>query len=144
MTALSTYQRATAFMVGAVTIEVAFNAVHQILNGNLKAQGKTQLWVYPLYFFGSVHVFEPLRKSLRGYPAPVRALAYATMFLGLEYLGGKVALKITGRCPWEYKNAAYASPDKIVNFAYGPLWAAYGLVAEQAHNFFLRLQLQPT
>lgn len=140
-TPLSIHHRAACYLI-AIPIEVTFNSITKHLKGNRKGKGGTSVFMIPTFYFGSVLVFEPLHNRLRGRHPCIRSVAYAIMFMSLEYLAG-IALKSTiGCCPWEYKNATYATPDKIVNFAYAPLWGLYGLVAEQYHDFILRIEIK--
>lgn len=140
-TPLSIHQRAAFYLI-AIPIEVTFNSITKLLKGNRKGKGGTSVFMIPTFCLGSVLVFEPLHNRIRGQNACVRSVAYAVMFMGLEYLAGKALISTIGTCPWEYKNACYASPDKIVNFAYAPLWGLYGLVAEQYHDFILRIEIK--
>ena len=139
-TPLTIYQRGTCYLL-AIPIEVAFNATTKWFKGNKKGKGGTSVFMIPTFYAGSVLVFEPLHERIRGQNICVRSIAYAVMFMGMEYLTGRILKSTIGSCPWEYKKAAYVTPDKIVNFAYAPLWGLYGLVAEQFHNFILRIHV---
>lgn len=139
-TPLSIYQRGTAYLV-AIPIEVGFNACTKWLKGNKNGKGGTSVFMIPTFYLGSVLVFEPLHNRIRRQHACVRAVAYAVMFMSMEYIVGRALVMTIGSCPWEYKNTTWATPDKIVNFAYTPLWGLYGLVAERYHDFILRVRL---
>lgn len=130
---LNTFERAIAYTLKAVAIENTFTALKDFP----RFQGHTQLWVYPLYGLGSVFVFEPLHEAIRDRNCLVRATAYAIMFLSLEYFGGFVAKKITGKCPWEYTN--YGHIHGFINPLYAPFWALFGFAAEKAHNYYLSI-----
>ncbi len=138
---LSIYQRAACYLI-AIPIEVSFNSITKMLKGNKKGKGGTSVFMIPTFYLGSVLVFEPLHNRIRGQNVCVRSIAYAVMFMSLEYLAGRALKSSIGCCPWEYKNSSYVTPDKIVNFAYTPLWGLYGLVAEQYHDFILKIEIK--
>ena len=119
--------RAWGYTTGAVTCEIVFTA----LRNPPHFEGNTQLWVIPLYSLGSIYAFEPLHNKFKDKPLPFRALIYAIMFLSLEYLGGVLAKRIIGKCPWHYDSKF--SVHGYINLTYAPLWAMLGLVAERAH-----------
>ncbi len=128
---MNTLERACGYTLMAVTIETTFTALKDIP----RLQGHTQLWVFPLYGFGSVLVFEPLYQKIKDKNCVARGVAYSVMFLTLEYFGGLVAKQITGKCPWEYTN--YGHVHGFINPFYAPLWACFGFAAEKAHLYFM-------
>ena len=98
-----------------------------------KLEGRTQLWVAPLYYFGSIYGFEPLYQRIYTYPLYIRCIIYALFIMSIEYVAGILLKRLLGVCPWEYRNRRF-SVQGVVNLAYLPLWSIVGLLAEQFYQ----------
>lgn len=121
--ALSKHQRAFIYMTLSAMAELGFTAIRRWP----RLEGRTQLWVLPLYYFGSIYAFEPVYR--RCPYLLLRLFIYAMSFLGIEYLAGWLLHRYVGVCPWEYKNRRW-SLHGYVDLAYTPLWALLGLAGE--------------
>jgi uncharacterized membrane protein len=99
-----------------------------------KCEGETQIWVYPIYFFGGTIVFERLHEHLRNYPSLFRLSIYACLFLLIEYLTGRLYERILGCCPWKYRLGTGVLGG-YANLKYFPLWALVGAMAEVTHDY---------
>jgi uncharacterized membrane protein len=122
---LSKHSRGVIYMVGCAFIELLFTASRRWP----RLDGHTQLWVLPLYYFGSIYAFEPLYRRFCCYHRLVRLFVYAATFLGIEFVAGWILDKYLGQCPWEYQNRRF-SVYGYVDLAYAPLWAVLGLMGE--------------
>lgn len=82
-------------------------------------------------------LFEPVHDRIRERPVAVRAAAYGTGILGVEYACGRLLRRLVGRVPWDYGGARFGI-DGLVRLDYLPLWAAYGLGLERFHDLLTR------
>lgn len=132
--ALNKYHRGFVYMCLGGMTELGFTAVKQfpIL------EGKTQLWVLLLYYFGSILWFEPTQKHLRRYHILIRAVLYSCTIMGIEYVAGFILHRLIGKCPWTYKNKYNVSG--YINLAYAPLWSIVGLTGEYVHDHLNRIE----
>jgi len=126
--AYKTIKHALIFTAGGLVAEICYTGI----KNPPTFQGHTQLWVIPLYAFGSVFVFEPLCKRIADKPIYARVSAYAAMFFALEYVGGWATEQIIEECPWKYTSPY--SINGYINLAFFPLWGGLGLLAEKVHN----------
>lgn len=131
---IPTLPRAIVYAAGGVACEVIFTGIKNPPH----LRGETQIWVIPLYALGGVFGFEPLHNKLRDRNLCLRVSAYAIKMLAIEYMGGWVAHRITGECPWKYEGP-YAV-HTFINLAYFPLWCGMGYMAEKLHDYFLSLK----
>lgn len=125
------WQRAMFYTLGGVTGEIVFTGIKNYPS----FQGHTQLWVFPLYWFGSIYAFEPIHDKIRSWPLLMRVAIYACMIFLIEYAAGWATHKLTGECPWKY-TSGYAIHGYI-HPLYFPLWGSLGLLAEKVHDHFL-------
>lgn len=100
--------------------------------------GESQLWVAPLYYFGSLYVFEPLYLSNPKASTIYRMFKYAVSFLLIEYVAGFILKKIIGVCPWDYGNRV-GTLSGYANLTYAPLWGLLGLAGERVYHLSFRL-----
>jgi uncharacterized membrane protein len=116
--ALSKHHRAFVYMTLSVMTELGFTAIRRWPH----LEGRTQLWVLPLYYFGSIYMFEPIYRRWRHQYLLIRLFMYAVGILGIEYVAGWILQRVVGACPWEYKNRRF-SVHGYIDLAYAPLWA---------------------
>ena len=81
-------------------------------------------------------LFEPLHDRLRQRRPVVRGAAYGVGIVGVEYASGRLFRRFLGRVPWDYTGARYAV-DGLVRLDYLPLWGAFGLALERAHDLLV-------
>lgn len=132
---VTAWKRALFYTLGGIAGEIVFTGLKNYPN----FQGHTQLWVVPMYWFGSLYVLEPLHDKIRNMPLLFRVALYAFTFFMIEYAGGWATEKLLGECPWKYESCL--AVHGYINLAYFPLWCALGFMAEQVHNYFLRLKV---
>ena len=130
--------RASVYMFFGVTGEVTFTAFKALLlKKDLRLEGYTQVWTYPMYALGGLFLFEPLHLALISYSIVLRFIAYGLLVIALEFIVGSLLKRIIGECPWEYKGkwniGGYVSLPLI------PFWGILGLLGELLHNYLLSL-----
>jgi uncharacterized membrane protein len=135
---MDSWIRALAYMCIGVTGEVIFTSIKALYyDRDLRLQGFTQLWVMPLYFFGSVLIFEPLHLMINDYFVLIRFCIYAFLIFGIEYVAGFIAKLITGACPWQYDGKW--NIHGYINLPHFPFWGVLGLMAEYLHYYLTTL-----
>jgi uncharacterized membrane protein len=115
--------------------EVFFTGLHDFArHRDLRLPSRTSLWMFPIY--GLLQsLFEPLHDVLRQrrVPPPLRALAYAVGFFGVEYGSGRALRALLGEAPWDYTYAR-RHLHGLIRFDYAPIWALAGLSLEPLHD----------
>lgn len=100
--------------------------------------GETSLWSFPLY--GSIaFLYESLHDALRAQFFLVRALVYLIGFWVIEYAGGWLVGKITGKPPWDYSKSPGGSLNGLIRWNFVLVWPVVGLALEPIHDFLIRL-----
>ena len=139
--------RFIAYFFFGFALEIFFVAVSKITDGKIAGrdkylEGKTYLWMIPIYGILLLGVFEPLFHLVHEWPWYCRFLLWAVSFTFFEGLTGWLYDKILGFCPWDY------SKDKWKVFERGytkwsllPMWGIAGLVIE--HYSALMVYLSP-
>ncbi len=131
------------FIYGALgwCCEIVWTSLTRRLSGkvdNWLLMGETSLWSFPLY--GSIaFFFEPLHDAIRDQFFLVRACIYLVGFWTIEYLGGWLILKITGKMPWNYARSPGGSLYGLIRWNFIFVWPLVGLVCEPVHDFLVRL-----
>lgn len=98
----------------------------------LRLEGRTQLWVFPLYG-SAAWLFEPLHDMLRDHALGWRVLAYGTGILLVELCAGLILQRLLNRCPWEYPRSRFTVKG-VIRLDYLPLWGLLGVGLEQVHD----------
>lgn len=86
----------------------------------------------PVYAL-ALPLFEPVHDGIRRAPAAIRALAYGTGIVAVEYAAGWTLRRVMGRAPWDYGQRRW-SVRGLTRLDYLPLWALLGLAAERLHD----------
>lgn len=128
------YFRGLVYAAMGVSTEVIFTGVRHWP----KLEGKTQLWIIPLYYTGSVFLLEPFHDRFRHIQTIYRLIIYSIGIILIEYLAGVILKKCIGFCPWEYRNRRFAISG-CANLAYAPLWMMVGYAAEQVHDIMMNV-----
>lgn len=119
-------------------IEIGWTALPKRRPVDWTLTGHTYLWMFPIYaLIGPL--YEPVHSALRRAPWPLRALAYAVGFIGVETVTGLLLKRLIGRCPWDYTGDTRWQVGGVTRFDYAPLWAALGLALEPVHDTLVRL-----
>ena len=126
------YLRGLVYAALGVSTEIIFTGLRHWPS----LEGKTQLWVIPLYYGGSVFLMEPFHNRWRHILTIYRLVVYAISIILIEYTAGQILKRYLGFCPWEYRNRRFAISG-CANLAYAPLWALVGYAAEQVHDVLI-------
>jgi uncharacterized membrane protein len=104
-------------------VEVLFTGFHSaIIEGDIKATGKTYLYMHPIYGIACLG-FEWFRYLLvlASFPLVARIFVYLVVIYFTEYVSGWLLKKITGNCPWEYTGKKWAIHG-LIRLDYAPFW----------------------
>src|SRR2546423_2567282 len=116
-------------------VDACFTALH-----SLRRTGRARrssFWNAPVYALAQP-LFEPVHDALRDRASPpVRATIYGVGILGVEYAAGRVLRRALGAAPWDYSYTR-RSIHGLVRPDFLPLWAAFGLGLERAHDLLTR------
>lgn len=112
---------ASVFVYGCLgfIIEIFFTAGHALIfEKDIRAPGKTYLWMLPIYGLGAVTL-----GWLRGLIQNAWIFVpVAVLFIYLaEFTSGWLLRKITGKCPWDYGAARFGIAG-LVRIDYMPFW----------------------
>ncbi len=119
-------------------IEIVWTALPKRRPVDWTLPGHTYLWMLPIYALIGPF-YEPVHTALRRVAWPLRALTYATGFIGIETLTGLVLIRLLGRCPWDYTGRTRWQIGGVTRLDYVPLWAALGLALEPLHDTLVHL-----
>jgi uncharacterized membrane protein len=114
--------------------EVCFTGLADIARSrDLRLRAHTTLWSFPIY--GLIQpLYEPLHDGLRDRaPGPVRALAYGTGILAVEYATGRLLRRLLGKAPWDYTYARH-HVDGLIRPDWLLLWGSAGLALERVDD----------
>ncbi len=122
-----------------ITTEIFFTAITDLIemfqsgNVNWKLQGKSYIWMFPIY--GLAGIFFPiLIKYFLKFHLILRMMIYATGILIVEFITGWLLDMLTGQCPWEYTSGWHVLG--YIRLDYFPLWALFGWLIERVVVFF--------
>ena len=110
-------------------MEILFTALHSLRCRNLRLNGSTSLWMFPIY--GSAALLAPCKRlfaKLR-LPAWKRGCFYMLLIFTGEYLTGRL-LSLRDLCPWDYGRSRYHI-RRIIRLDYAPWWFLAGLFFER-------------
>ena len=133
-----------AFGCIGITTEIFFTAIVDLIdmiqaaNINLKLQGKSYIWMFPIYGLAGI-LFPVIMPYFEKFPAIIRAAIYATGILIVEFIAGSLLDVFTGSCPWEYQTGWHIMG--YVRLDYFPLWAGFGYMVETIVNFLSRFEV---
>ncbi len=113
------------------SMEIIWTGIHSLLNGDVKLQGTTYLWMLPIY--GLAVFLEPLHDKIRHLPWIVRGGIWSVIILVLEYITGWIIQGIVGTSPWDYSGATY-NIKGLIRLDYIPVWFVVGLIYEKLHD----------
>ncbi len=121
--------------------EIVWTAVRKRITGVAQdwlLMGETSLWAFPLY--GMVaFLFEPLHNALRSQFFLIRAAVYLICFWVIEYIGGWLLWKMTGKKPWDYTQSPGGSMNGLIRWNFALVWPLVGLALEPVSDFLVHL-----
>lgn len=120
--------------------EIIWTAVTRKISGRVQDWlliGETSLWAFPMYGL-IAFLYEPLHDALRAQFFLIRALVYLIGFWVVEYVGGWLVLKITGKRPWDYSKSPGGSLNGLIRWNFALVWPLVGLALEPLHDFLVR------
>jgi hypothetical protein len=123
-------RRFLAYGVLGLGVEVVFTSVGRALKTrDARLQGRTYLWMLPIYGAGGLFL-ERLHARLlrRRVPPPVRALAATGAIFAWEYGAGSLLRALVGECPWKYERGI--TLGGCVRLDYAPFWYGTALLFE--------------
>lgn len=108
-------------------LECFWTGLSSLINGDLKLQSKTSLWMFPIY--GLASFIHPISKKMKNQNVFIRGGVYAFFILLIEFITGSL-LKSFKACPWDYSNSRFHI-DGIIRLDYIPVWFLVGLFFEK-------------
>ena len=108
-------------------MEIVFTAFKAFRRRELKLNGKTSIWMFPIY--GMASIIKPVFRWLKNKTLIIRGLIYTIMIFITEYTTGSF-LKKKNMCPWDYSSAPLQYKG-IIRLDYAPLWFTSGLLFEK-------------
>ncbi len=126
-----------AYVMFGFTMEVFFVAISNVADGSISGrdkylEGKTYLWMVPVYGFLLLFVLEPLIAKVASYGILSRFAVYGVAIAFFEGLTGFVYDKLLGFCPWDYSSSKWkVHPRGYTKLTIIPAWGVAGLVIEK-------------
>ena len=122
-------------------VEIIFTSVIDSWNKkSWKLEGKTYLWMLPLYGFGGLLFTEVHTFFLNeDFSLVVRLPIYLVGLYLIEYLAGIALFKLTGDHVWRYDGKWQYG--HVINFLYAPAWLFYLFLLEVIHDFLDRITI---
>lgn len=96
-----------------------------------KFEGKTYLWMIPIYGILILFLFEPVYKWIMDWPIYFRYITWAICFTLFEGLTGWVYDKLIGFCPWDYSGSRWKVCERgYTKYSLIPAWGVAGIIIE--------------
>ncbi|HBM75127.1 MAG TPA: hypothetical protein DD429_06175 [Clostridiaceae bacterium] len=118
-------------------IEVFWTGIGSLLRGNIKLQGWTYIWMFPIY--GLAVFMEPIHDKMRSWHFVFRGGVYTALIFLTEYTSGWMLRVITGLCPWDYSGSP-SSVNGLIRLDYAPAWFVAGLLFERLHDWLMGVE----
>lgn len=118
-------------------IEVFWTGIGSLIRGNIKLQGWTYIWMFPIY--GLAVFIEPIHDMIRSWPVVLRGGVYTVLIFIVEYSTGWLLKVLTGLCPWDYSGTPF-SINGFIRLDYAPAWFVAGLLFEMLHDTLMRIK----
>lgn len=107
-------------------MEIIFTACNALRRRDMRLQGTTSLWMFPIY--GSAAILEPISRLIKNRPLWIRGLIYMSLIFSAEYMTGSL-LQSRALCPWDYRRSRW-NVKRIIRLDYAPYWFGAGLLFE--------------
>lgn len=112
-------------------VEIFWTGLNSLIEGDLKLQAHTYLWMFPIY--GLAVFLEPIHNRLRDRPVILRGVIYTLLIYMIEYLTGWFLESSIGFCPWDYSPNPF-SINGYIRLDYAPAWFIASLLFERLHD----------
>ena len=110
------------FACVGIAFEVAFTAVTDVTDRrSIRLRGHSYLWMAPVYALVPVFL-AALYPALHDAPLPARLAIYVTILYAVEYASGWILRRLTGVCPWDYRDKGL-NIHGLIRLDYAPFWA---------------------
>jgi hypothetical protein len=94
-------------------------------------EGKTYLWMIPIYGILILFLFEPLYKLINDWNIIFRYLVWSIGFTFFEGLSGWIYNKLIGFCPWDYSGSKWkVFKNGYTKWSLLPVWGIAGIIIE--------------
>lgn len=114
------------------TMEVFWTGLGSLLRGDVRLQGVSYLWMFPIY--GLAVFLEPLHDRIRYVHWYWRGGLWVLVIFAIEAVTGYMIKVLTGTIPWDYSASSYAIAG-LIRLDYAPAWFMVGLLFERLHDF---------
>ena len=137
--------RFIVYVLVGIAIEVSFVAISKIVDGKIRGrdvylEGKTYLWMAPIYGFLLYFVYEPVFMLISQYNVAFRFLVWSVSFTAIEALSGFLYKQLLGFCPWDYSQSRWKMfKNGYTKWSLIPLWGFAGIGIEFISAFVVAL-----
>lgn len=115
------------------TMEIFWTGLGSLLRGDIRLQGVSYLWMFPIY--GLAVFLEPLHDRVRNFQWYWRGGFWVLVIFTVEAFTGSVLRFLTGTVPWDYSASSRYAVAGLIRLDYAPVWFLVGLVFERIHDF---------
>ena len=117
------------FLCGIIgwSAEILFTSLQSLKKHDLRLQGITSLWMFPIYGCGFLLIIP--YKLFKQCSFLIRGFVYMCCIFTGEYISGRLLTKINA-CPWNYEHCNFHI-RKVIRLDYAPLWFLLGLFFEK-------------
>lgn len=126
-------------------IEILYTGISNVTDGEISGrdkylEGKTYLWMIPIYGILLTGLFHPLYQLLAGLDIIYRFIIWAILITSFEALTGWAYDKWLGFCPWDYSRSKWKVFERgYTKWYLLPLWGLAGLVIEHVTRLLIYL-----
>lgn len=117
------------------TMEIFWTGLGSLFKGDIKLQGFSYLWMFPIY--GLAVFLEPVHERIRDLAWYFRGLVWTAVIFSIEFLSGLLIQMTFGTVPWDYTGSSFYAVAGIIRLDYAPVWFIVGLLFEKAHDFLM-------
>lgn len=115
------------------TMEIFWTGLGSLLRGDVRLQGVSYLWMFPIY--GLAVLMEPLHDRMKHVNWFWRGGLWILVIFTLEALTGSIIKYLTGIIPWDYSADTRYDVAGLIRLDYAPVWFLVGLAFEKMHDF---------
>lgn len=115
------------------TMEIFWTGLGSLAKGDMKLQGFSYLWMFPIY--GLALFLEPVHDRMRQLTWYARGIWWMVLIFSIEFVTGYLIKAAVGSIPWDYSGTTRFSIYGLIRLDYAPVWFVVGLLFEQVHDF---------